>query len=99
MGSQSAIYTSTIVHQSLQFEELHNLMKRNGSLVLGLFDELSSLYAQLNLFKHNCSVMNSKTIIALKQFMDKELLRLHIKNNLQHLWIHPTSVCGKGVTV
>ena len=33
------------------FEELHNVMKRNGSLALGLFDEISSLYAQLNLFK------------------------------------------------
>lgn len=60
MGSRSAPYTSTI-----QFEELHNMMKRNGSLVLGLFDELSSLYAQLNLFKHNCSDMNIKTVITL----------------------------------
>ena len=26
------------------FEELHHVMKRNGSQVLGLFDEISTLY-------------------------------------------------------
>jgi len=47
------------------FEELHNVMKRNGSQVLGLFDEISSLYAQLDLFKHSGSVMDRKTFITL----------------------------------
>ena len=34
------------------FEELHSVMKRNGGQVLGIFDEMSSFYAQLDLFKH-----------------------------------------------
>ena len=28
------------------------MMKRNGNKVLGMFDEMSSFYAQLDVFKH-----------------------------------------------
>ena len=37
---------------NFSFEELHSVMKRNGGQVLGIFDEMSSFYAQLDLFKH-----------------------------------------------
>lgn len=37
---------------NFSFEELHSVMKRNGNQTLGLFDEMSSFYAQLDLFKH-----------------------------------------------
>ena len=47
------------------FEELHSVMKRNGGQILGLFDEISSLYAQLDLFKHSNSTMDRKTLISL----------------------------------
>ena len=38
---------------NFSFEELHCLMKRNGHQMLGMFDEMSSFYAQLDLFKHS----------------------------------------------
>ncbi len=37
---------------NFSFEELHSIMKRNGNQMLGMFDEMSSFYAQLDLFKH-----------------------------------------------
>ena len=47
------------------FEELHNVMRRNNGQVLGLFDEMSTLYSLLDLFKHSGSVMDRKTLITL----------------------------------
>ena len=41
-----------ILVDNFSFEELHCVMKRNGNQVLGMFDEMSSFYAQLDLFKH-----------------------------------------------
>ena len=41
-----------ILVDNFSFEELHCVMKRNGNQVLGIFDEMSSFYAQLDLFKH-----------------------------------------------
>ncbi len=37
---------------NFSFEELHSIMKRNGHQMMGMFDEMSSFYAQLDLFKH-----------------------------------------------
>lgn len=37
---------------NFSFEELHCILKRNGNQVLGMFDEMSPFYAQLDLFKH-----------------------------------------------
>ncbi len=47
------------------FEELHSIMKRNNGRILGFFDEMTSLYAQLDLFKHSGSTMDRKTLITL----------------------------------
>ena len=47
------------------FEELHNVMRRNGSQMLGLFDEMSTLYGQLDLYRHSGFVMDRKTLITL----------------------------------
>lgn len=35
---------------NFSFEELHCILKKNGNQVLGMFDEMSSFYAQLDLF-------------------------------------------------
>lgn len=51
--------------EHFSFEELHNVMRRNGSQVLGLFDEMSTLYRQLDLYRHSGSVMDRKTLITL----------------------------------
>ena len=40
-------------------------MKRNGSQILGLFDEMSTMYSQLDLYKQSGSVMDRKTLITL----------------------------------
>ena len=37
---------------NFSFEELHCILKRNGNKTLGMFDEMSAFYAQLDLFKH-----------------------------------------------
>lgn len=37
---------------NFSFEELNCILKRNGNQVLGMCDEMSSFYAQLDLFKH-----------------------------------------------
>ena len=36
---------------NFSFEELHNVMKRNGSQILSSFDEMSTIYGQLDLSK------------------------------------------------
>ena len=51
--------------EHFSFEELHNVMRRNGSQMLGLFDEMSTLYGQLDLYRHRGSVMDRKTLITL----------------------------------
>ena len=50
---------------NFSFEELHHAMKRNGSQILGLFDEMSTMYSQLDLYKQSGSVMDRKTLITL----------------------------------
>ena len=40
-------------------------MRRNGSQILGLFDEMSTMYGQLDLYKQSGSVMDRKTLITL----------------------------------
>ena len=50
---------------NFSFEELHNVMCRNGSQILGLFDEMSTMYSQLDLYKQSGSVMDRKTLITL----------------------------------
>ena len=50
---------------NFSFEELHNVMKRNGSQILALFDEMSTMYGQLDLYKQSGSVMDRKTLITL----------------------------------
>ena len=41
------------------------MMKRNGSQILGLFDEMCTMYSQLDLYKQSGSVMDRKTLITL----------------------------------
>ena len=50
---------------NFSFVELHNVMRRNGSQMLALFDEMSTMYGQLDLYKQSGSVMDRKTLITL----------------------------------
>ena len=54
-----------LIIDSFSFEELHRVMKSNGSQILGLFDEMSTLYGQLDLYKQLGSVMDCKNLITL----------------------------------
>ena len=48
---------------NFSFEELHCILKRNGHQALGMFDEMSSFCAQLDLFKHTGTYVQCKIMI------------------------------------
>lgn len=54
-----------LIIDNFSFEELHHVMKRNGSQILRLFEEVLTLYAQLDLYKQSGSLMDRKTLITL----------------------------------
>jgi len=106
--AERAVHQSNIPPQlcidHFNFEELHNVMKMNASQVLGLLDEISSLYAQLNLFKNSGSVMDRKRFITLNGAVHgqgtTETTPLQCQKQPSKLrWIHPTSIYGKDVAV
>ncbi len=53
-----------LIIDHFSFEELHTIMCRNRGQILGLFDEMSSFYGQLDLYKHS-STMDRKTLLTL----------------------------------
>lgn len=53
-----------LIVDHFSFEELHSIMCRNRSQVLGCFDEMSSFYGQLDLYKHS-STVDRKTLLTL----------------------------------
>ena len=53
-----------LVVDHFSFEQLHSIMCRNRGQVLGLFDEMSSFYGQLDLYKHS-STIDRKTLLTL----------------------------------
>jgi len=62
-GTKPATPPQLIVDH-FSFEELHSIMCRNQSKVLGCFDEMSSFYGQLDLYKHS-STVDRKTLLTL----------------------------------
>ena len=53
-----------LIVDHFSFEELHSIMCRNRCQILGLFDEMSSFYGQLDLYKHS-STVDRKTLLTL----------------------------------
>ena len=53
-----------LIVDHFSFEELHSIMYRNSGQILGCFDEMSSFYGQLDLYKH-LSTMDRKTLLTL----------------------------------
>ncbi len=53
-----------LIVDHFSFEELHAIMCRNRGHILWLFDEMSSFYRQLDLYKH-LSTMDRKTLLTL----------------------------------
>ena len=55
------IEPSQLVVQQFSMEALHNIMLRNGSQMLGLYDEMSIMYGQLDAYKHSGSTLDRST--------------------------------------
>lgn len=64
MEKESKDKSSTPPQLIVGFEELHTVMLRNDCKLLGLFDELSCFYGQLDLYKHS-STVDRKTLLTL----------------------------------
>ena len=54
-----------LIVDHFSFEELHAILSRNNGQVLGAFDEITSFYGQLDLFKHTGSTIDRKTLLSL----------------------------------
>ena len=57
-------YPPQLIIDHFSFEELHTVMSRNECKLLGMFDELSCFYGQLDLYKHS-STVDRKTLLTL----------------------------------
>ena len=51
--------------EHFSFEELFNVMSRNKSKILALYDEMTTFYSLLHLFKPNGSSHDRKTLLNL----------------------------------
>ncbi len=60
---------SQLLVDNFSFEKLYCIMARNGCQTLGLFDDMSSFYARLDLFKHTgITLISAIYILALYSF-------------------------------
>lgn len=62
--SSDQLKPSQLIIDNFSFEELHKIVCRNQSQVLGCFDEMCTFYRQLDLYKHSSSV-DRKTLLTL----------------------------------
>ena len=53
-----------LIVDHFSFEELHSILAKNSGQVLGCFDEMTSFYGLLDLYKHS-STMDRKTLLTL----------------------------------
>ena len=60
-NNTSEIQPQILFVEHFSFEELHYTMKRNNNRILGLYDELSLLYEQLD--RHKAGQADRKTIL------------------------------------
>lgn len=51
--------------QQFSMEALHQVMMRNRNQVLGLYDEMSVMYGQLDAYKHSRSTLDHSTLLDL----------------------------------
>ena len=74
-----------LIVDHFSFEELHSMMCRNHSQILGLFDEMSTFYGHLDLYKHS-STVDRKTLLTLNM---EESLGLGISSPIALPWRRP----------
>ena len=63
-NDEKPVHAPQLIVDHFSFEELHSIMCRNRGQILGLFDEMSSFYGQLDLYKHS-STVDRKTLLTL----------------------------------
>jgi len=54
-----------LVVQHFSMEALHRIMMGNGNQMLGLYDEMSIMYGQLDVYKRGGSILDRKTLLDL----------------------------------
>ena len=54
-----------LVVQQFSMEALHNIMAKNNSQILGMYDEMSVMYGQLDAYKHQGSRLDRSTLLDL----------------------------------
>ena len=54
-----------LVVQQFSMEALHHIMARNNSQILGMYDEMSVMYGQLDAYKHSGSRLDRSTLLDL----------------------------------
>ena len=51
--------------EQVSFEQLHSVMASNNGTALGLYDEMSTMYEQLDIYKHAGSRQDRYTLLKL----------------------------------
>ena len=64
-GNDRSTPPPQLIVDYFSFEELHAILSRNKGQVLGTYDEISSFYGQLDLFKYTGSTLDRKTLLSL----------------------------------
>ncbi len=54
-----------LVVQQFSMEALHHIMLHNKSQMLGLYDEMTVMYGQLDAYKHSGSTLDRSTLLDL----------------------------------
>ena len=54
-----------LVVQQFSMEALHHIMNRNNCQILGMYDEMSQMYSQLDAYKHQGSRLDQVTLLDL----------------------------------
>ena len=54
-----------LVVQQFSMEALHHIMMENNCQILGMYDEMSVMYGQLDAYKHSGSSLDRSTLLDL----------------------------------
>ena len=65
MDEDQSIPPPQLIVDHFSLEQLNAILSRNNGQVLGAFDEITSFYGQLDLFKHTGSTIDRKTLLSL----------------------------------
>ena len=65
MDEDQSIPPPQLIVDHFSLEQLHAILSRNNGQVLGAFDEITSFYGQLDLFKRTGSTIDRKTLLSL----------------------------------